>query len=1066
MAVNVGSAPNDGNGDPLRAAFIKLNDTDALLQQQVNDVRNRRIATIWNEDFTQTAFPNGTSAVLQISTQKTSIWVKLSAAPSSVTANHQQDVNGNWYEMVWASDDTVATIRDSGVFSLATVAGTPNAIVGEISPVAADLGVTITSNTIVELRPIAPNTGNTTLAVGTDGARALLTEQGGQLPAGYLVAGQSYLVRRTSTGSWRIIAGSVSLVDLIDRRVATVWTESFATVHFPMGTASVLQVNSAKSSVWGKLGTTAPSPVLTGDQADADGIWWRKVWDSSTTRQALRNAGVFSLVNVAGTADAITASLHQSAVDMGITIDGSTSVDLVPSLTNTGPVTLLVEGDSARAIQTETGAALTAGQLKAGVAIRLRRQGSSWRIASGVGLTEFATERTARALANAIGSVVMLENIGGSGDAINGDIPTALTGSGIAASNLRHIRFSVPATNTISPPTINVGGSGPVGIYDNTNNPVAVGFFQVGRIYEAEKVSGRWRLMSSEVTKTRVDAMELARQEGDALLQTQVTALVQKDGFMATQITQLQQEKPFAGDPPMVAEDGVGNAAAWFDDEGTFRVPAVWLNGALAGDDAIKVLTDAAGRGLIWVNMLLGKMGFAPIDWSTQSLEGFDWSKAFVTLHAGDPLILFEDSVGNAIMWVDDSGRLIGGGGGGGGGISRPLPATSGNAWQVIDDGTSIRYLSDQYQGRVMGFEERDGLILADTSTIAVGILAYGGGSASVSRQMVEDWRYNIRLPDLAHSGGMLSAEALAAASLSLQRAARRATNTMIALTASVGSPVAADTNVASTLFSSTMAQIAQAVLTLEDWGKSLIVDRITMSLLGGAPDTTPLTADNEYASVASALRAQIVTATKQAQPPLVLVAPSAGPRTGGGTGNVMRAEARLDQTHPTLGFVVVGPRHAYDLEPATVATLTRQGATLLTELEAIATREINAGNLWFCPILMSATISGSVITAQFQSMTDLVLDAGGEHGFLLEGVSNGVTISNVTFAGKTATIHLSGVPTGALVLHCASGRSGTPSGNRPINRSDIRDQWGEASLQVAGHTHRRRALPAAVTVS
>lgn len=137
-----------------------------------------------------------------------------------------------------------------------------------------------------------------------------------------------------------------------------------------------------------------------------------------------------------------------------------------------------------------------------------------------------------------------------------------------------------------------------------------------------------------------------------------------------------------------------------------------------------------------------------------------------------------------------------------------------------------------------------------------------------------------------------------------------------------------------------------------------------------------------------------------------------------------------------------------------------------MTEMEAIAIREIQAGNLWYCLILMSASRAGNVITAQFQAMSNLSLDAGGDHGFALEGVTNGVTISSVTFAGKTATITLSGVPTGTLTLHCASGRSGNPSDNRPINRSDIHDQWGEASLQVAGHTHRRRALPAAVIVS
>lgn len=408
--------------------------------------------------------------------------------------------------------------------------------------------------------------------------------------------------------------------------------------------------------------------------------------------------------------------------------------------------------------------------------------------------------------------------------------------------------------------------------------------------------------MSPEVRKGDLAAEAAARSAGDGELQVQVTALNQKIENRGAQISQLQEARPYAGDPAVVAEDGNGNAAAWFDENGNLRVPGLVTAQPLAGDDGLKVLTDAAGRPLIWVNMLLGKMGFAPIDWSGQTLEGFDWGKAFSIGHAGDPLVLMEDAAGNAIMWVDDTGRMIGGGGSGdGGGMFRPLPATSGNAWQVIDDGTSVRYLSDQYLGRVMGFEERNGMILADTSVVATGILAYGGGTASVSRPVVEDWRYNIRRPDMSHDGGMLGAEAAAAASLSLSRAARRATNTMIALTASVGSPVASDTNVTSSLFTSTMVQVTQAVLSLETWSKTLVVDRVCLSILGGVPDTARLTAENEYASIASALRAQIVSATKQAQPPLIVVSPGSGPRTGGGTGSVMRVEAQLDQTHPAL---------------------------------------------------------------------------------------------------------------------------------------------------------------------
>lgn len=238
----------------------------------------------------------------------------------------------------------------------------------------------------------------------------------------------------------------------------------------------------------------------------------------------------------------------------------------------------------------------------------------------------------------------MLENIAESGDAITAEMPTALTGSGVAASNLRHIRFTVPAPNTVAAPTINIGSTGAVGVYDNRNVALAPGDLQSGRIYEAKKVGNRWRLMSPEVRKGDLAAEAAARSAGDGELQVQVTALNQKIENRGAQISQLQEARPYAGDPAVVAEDGNGNAAAWFDENGNLRVPGLVTAQPLAGDDGLKVLTDAAGRPLIWVNMLLGKMGFTPIDWSSQTLEGFDWGKAFSIGHAGDPLVLMEDA--------------------------------------------------------------------------------------------------------------------------------------------------------------------------------------------------------------------------------------------------------------------------------------------------------------------------------------------------------------------------------------------------------------------------------------
>ena len=764
--------------------------------------------------------------------------------------------------------------------------------------------------------------------------------------------------------------------------------------------------------------------------------------DAEAMRLALRDAGVLPLSNVGGTGDAITAQLLPSLHEAGVTtLSAVSQVEYVPVATNTVANPTLTIGGATYPVRNADGGTWPAGGFVVGRSYKLRRRGTILRVTGGdATYADLAAARADRIASVSQMGAPVLVSVAGTGNAVTASVPAAVQATGVLGAGLRAVNLIWPADNAAGAVTLAIDGQPAIEVRDIAGAVPATGALRGGSLtHLVMDATQNWRIASPETRRAEVVA-----------IQSQVAAMRAKEAF--------------AGDPAVVAEDGSGSAVGYFNDAGDLLVPAIIAGRQLAGDDGMRVVSDASGQPLIWADPQQGRLGLAPVDWSSQSFEGFGWDRAFARLHAGDPVVLFEDAGGSAVMWVDEDGRLIGGGGGGGG-ITRPLPSTSGNAWQVVDDGTSVRYLSDQYQGRVMGFEERGGVILTDSSPIAIGVLAYGGGSASVSRQLIEDWRYNVRQPDLSHSGGMLAAEAAAAASLSLRHARRLATPSMITLTASIGSPVAADTNAASPLFGAAMAEIAQAVISLEDWGKDLVVDRVCLSILGGAPDTLPLTAENEYASVASALRAQIVTATGQAQPPLIVVSPSAGAREGGAMA-VSHVEARLDQTHPALGFVVAGPRHAYDLEPDTVGTLSRQGATLMTEMEAIAVREVQGGGLWYCPILISASRSGAVITAQFAALTDLVLDPGGDHGFALVGVTNDAVISSVSIAGRTATITLSEPPTGSLTLHCASGRSGTPTGARPVNRTDIRDQWGEASLQVAGYTHRRRALPAAVTVS
>ncbi|MFV0301438.1 MAG: hypothetical protein ACK5IP_11255, partial [Paracoccus sp. (in: a-proteobacteria)] len=114
---------------------------------------------------------------------------------------------------VVARVDVPRAMREGGVLTLANIGGGTNAITADLTPVLTALGVTVGGLSIVELTPNATNTSAVTLNVAGDGVRTVLTETGTALPAGYMVAGRSYLLRRRGNG-WRIITGGVARDDV------------------------------------------------------------------------------------------------------------------------------------------------------------------------------------------------------------------------------------------------------------------------------------------------------------------------------------------------------------------------------------------------------------------------------------------------------------------------------------------------------------------------------------------------------------------------------------------------------------------------------------------------------------------------------------------------------------------------------------------------------------------------------------------------------------------------------------------------------------------------------------
>lgn len=507
------------------------------------------------------------------------------------------------------------------------------------------------------------------------------------------------------------------------------------------------------------------------------------------------------------------------------------------------------------------------------------------------------------------------------------------------------------------------------------------------------------------------------------------------------------------GDEPIVAADRGGNVMAYWS-EGRLVAEIESAQHRHVGDTAYPWLSDRQGRALAYAEVT-GELMLPGLFPNAE--------------HVGDPIMLIGDAGKRPLLWWD--GAALDGSLGAtaapadpsGATISRPVPSTNGNAWQLIDDGTSVRYLSDQYEGRVIGFEERGGLTLAETGPIAVGMLAFGG-NMGVSRDVPEAWLFHNRKPDLSFDGGMLAAEAAAVAAQMLSRTRRSANPTVIHATRAIGSPVEADTEVGSTAYNGLLADLASAVASLAPWGKTLVIDRLMLSLLGGAPTTSEIAADVEYAAIAQELRADIVEITGQSQPvQAVVVSQSIGTRTDGRS-TVALAEAKLDYLHPTMQFVVATPRHPFALEPGTAATLTRSAAAVVSEIEARAVAERAAGRQWYCPRLQSASRSGTTITAQFVAMSDLVL--GTQHGFSFDGDTAGAAITNVTVSGQTATITVDKAPSAEAQLCLAWGRTGDPGDGKAANRTTIRDQWSEPSLLVPGQTLYRHALSMRVSIT
>lgn len=392
----------------------------------------------------------------------------------------------------------------------------------------------------------------------------------------------------------------------------------------------------------------------------------------------------------------------------------------------------------------------------------------------------------------------------------------------------------------------------------------------------------------------------------------------------------------------------------------------------------------------------------------------------------------------------------------------RRWPRTRGNVWGLRDEPSGFRYLSDQYEGRVMGFEERREVTLAETHPLALGLAAFGN-RAGLPRPLPEDFRYHVVDEGLSGRAAPCQARSHGVSAQRLAAEKRHAYRTCIALSQAQAGITQAEALPDSPLYRTILQRISGARNALVGWNKGFHLDRVALSLLSGAPGTSQQDAILHYGEVAHALRHDAAVAAGQASFPLVVVSQSAGTATDG-TSEVILAEGQLDIAHPALGLIVATPTYPYPLMDDMPATLTPAANMAVDELEALAVATVQDGGRWYCPSMREARAKGRRITVAFSSLSNLVLDDGA-HGFALEG--DGPTITKVTVQGTEATLTLDAdLPDGPAHLTYAWGAT-TPRGtSRFANSGAIRDAWSRPSVMQPGQTLHRFALAGRVPVT
>ncbi len=152
--------------------------------------------------------------------------------------------------------------------------------------------------------------------------------------------------------------------------IATVWGDAAAL------NGTYRKTGASGTGSWSRLGDLPQNP-LTAAQLDAKADKSALTDEANARLNATRVAGVILLANVAGTGDAITATV--AAALPGVTISVQSTVELIPAADNTASkVTLNVDGLGDWRVRRRDGSDLQPGDIRTNRGVWLRRRGTEW----------------------------------------------------------------------------------------------------------------------------------------------------------------------------------------------------------------------------------------------------------------------------------------------------------------------------------------------------------------------------------------------------------------------------------------------------------------------------------------------------------------------------------------------------------------------------------------------------------------------------------------------------------------------------------------------------------------